>query len=80
MPRISRKLSSKPVGDTVADLAVVLNREVMPVLREIRDALNANNTLRSGDGAPDASLGDDGDLYVDTTAAVIYKKAAGAWS
>lgn len=38
-----------------------------------------NNTL-SGDGAPGAGLGEDGDFYIDTTAWDIYgPKDAGAW-
>ena len=33
----------------------------------------------SGEGAPGSSLGQDGDMYLDSAASVIYRKASGAW-
>jgi hypothetical protein len=37
-------------------------------------------TFLNGDGAPASSLGEDGDLYIDTTNSLIFgPKAAGAW-
>jgi hypothetical protein len=42
---------------------------------------SSGNTLRSGSGAPDDSLGNDGDFYIDTTAWRIHgPKASGAWA
>jgi hypothetical protein len=38
------------------------------------------NSVRSGNGAPSALVGNDGDFYIDKTAWRIYgPKAAGAW-
>jgi hypothetical protein len=33
-----------------------------------------------GSGAPGSTLGTDGELYVDTTNTIVYKKSSGAWS
>lgn len=79
MPRLGRSLSSKPVGADIQSVADALNREVLPLLRELRAALGANGTLRHGDGPPDAELGDDGDLYIDLTVPTQFMKVGGVW-
>jgi hypothetical protein len=79
MPRIARTLSSKPVDADAKSIAETLNREVIPLLREIRAALGANGTLRYGETAPDDSLGDDGDLYINLTGPTQFTKVGGTW-
>ena len=41
---------------------------------------SAGQRWHVGAGAPDAALGEDGDLYLDTDDSTIWRKAAGAWS
>lgn len=41
LARVRHALSSKPVSEAAKEIAVVLNREVIPVLRSLRDAVNA---------------------------------------
>lgn len=75
---IERTLSNKPL--TKDDFLEALNREVIPVLRELRDAVNAMPVLRNGSGAPAASLGDDDDWYCDTSTGTVYVKISGSWT
>src|SRR6478752_6096450 len=40
----------------------------------------ASGSIRSGQGAPTAASGNDGDLYVDSSTGNFYIKISGAWS
>lgn len=40
----------------------------------------ASGAIRSGNGAPTAESGSDGDLYIDSATGVFYLKISGAWS
>jgi hypothetical protein len=65
-----------PKGDAGAPGAAGAKGEVGPAGAKGADGA----TIRTGDAAPAASLGNDGDFYFDKTAKVLYgPKAAGAW-
>lgn len=71
---VRRTLSSKPVTDK--DVVDALNREVIPVVRELRDAVNAFTSVSL---LFDADVVDDNDSYLecDGTFEVLLPTAVG---
>lgn len=45
----------------------------------LADVLASAKIVRTGSGAPAGGLGNNGDVYIDTAAWFVYRKAAGAW-
>ena len=45
----------------------------------LTDTLASGKIVRTGSGAPSSGLGNNGDIYIDSTAWRIYEKIAGSW-
>ena len=67
-------------GDTSVILPSVTNGQVLGVANGAFAMIQPSSTIWNGTGAPSASLGGNGDFYIDTQAEKIYgPKASGSW-
>ena len=83
-----KKTERKKPGAAPALLGILILAAILHLLSCVNPAGDSGKGAASygtgkfltGAGAPDASVGSDGDLFLDTVTASLYVKMSGAWS